>query len=162
LTVTSSETIGATNVTDTITISVPTNFAPAGTTVGNPAGVVATMEADLGGYNAGTDTLDFAFPEPTLATAANGGTGTGVTGSLTYSGGTLTLSPQGNVVLSNGNMSLEDAEGVQAGGSDLAAFNINSFTFTFSYPVTAVPEPTSMALVGMFASAGCLWRRRSK
>lgn len=156
LTVTSSETIGATNVTDTVTISVPTNFAPTGTTVGSPAGPVTSMEADFGGYNAGTDTLDFAFPEPSLATS-------GVTGQMLFSGGmTFALSPQGNVQLSNGNMSLEDAEGVGAGGSDLAAFAINSFSFTFTYPVTAVPEPTSLALVGLFTGAGCIWRRRSK
>ncbi|MGI8955980.1 MAG: PEP-CTERM sorting domain-containing protein [Chthoniobacterales bacterium] len=132
VTVTSSESVGPTMTTDTITISVPTNFDPTGTTIGGLP--VTTLEMDMGGYNAGTNTLDFTLPltSPTY------------TGSLLYSGGTLALNPTPNSVLSNGNMSLATAEGVNAGGSDLAPFAIRSFTFNVSY--ASVPEPTSFVL----------------
>jgi hypothetical protein len=154
VTVTSSETIGVTNTTDTITISVPTNFDPTGTTIGGTP--VTVLEMDLGGYNAGTDTLDFLLPltSPTY------------TGSMLYSGGTFSLSSSAvaNSVLSNSNMSLETALGVNAGGSDLAPFAIRSFTFNVSY-ANAVPEPGSLALMvvgGLGLLLGVQRRRRSK
>ena len=141
VTVTSSESIGATTTTDTITISVPTNFLPAGTTIGGTP--VTLLEMDLGGYNAGTNTLDFLTPlvSPTY------------TGSMIFSGGTFTLNPTPSTVLTNGNMSLKTAEGVNAGGSDLSTFAIRSFTFTATY--ANVPEPTTVALFAI-GGVGCL------
>jgi hypothetical protein len=154
VTVTSSETIGATTTTDTITISVPTNFDPTGTTIGGTP--VTTLEMDLGGYNAGTDTLDFLLPvtSPTY------------TGSMLYSGGTFSLSGSAvaNSVLTNSNMSLKTALGVNAGGADLASFAIRSFTFNVSY-ANAVPEPGSLALMvvgGLGLLLGVQRHRRSK
>ena len=136
VTVTSSENVGATTTTDTITISVPTNFDPTGTTIGGSP--VTTIEMDLGGYNAGSNTLDFLVPltSPTY------------TGSVLYSGGTLALNPTPNTVLTNSNMSLKTAEAVNAGGGDLAPFAVRSFTFNVTYP-TAVPEPASFALFAL-------------
>ncbi|MGI8436646.1 MAG: PEP-CTERM sorting domain-containing protein [Chthoniobacterales bacterium] len=141
VTVTSSETINGAMTTDTVTISVPTNFVPTGTTIGGTP--VTLLEMDLGGYNAGTNTLDFLTPvtSPTY------------TGSIQYSGGTFALNPTPNTVLTNGNMSLKTAEGVNAGGSDLSPLAIRSFTFTATY--ATVPEPSSIAL-GLIGGTGLL------
>ena len=130
VTVTSSESFSGGNTIDTITISVPTNFLPAGTTIGGTP--VTVLEMDLGGFNAGTNTLDFLTPV----------TGGAFTGSMLFSGGTFTLTP--TVQLTNGNMSLAAAEGVNAGGGDLSPFAIRSFTFTATY--ATVPEPSSVGL----------------
>jgi hypothetical protein len=153
VTVTSSETVGVSTTTDTITISVPTNFAPTGTTIGGTP--VTVMEMDLGGYNAGTNTLDFLLPvtSPTY------------TGFMTYSGGNFSLSSSAvaNSVLTNSNMSLKTALGVNAGGSDLAGFAIRSFTFSVTY--ATVPEPGSLALClvgGLGLLVGVQRRRRSQ
>jgi hypothetical protein len=146
VTVTSSETFNGLNTVDTVTISVPTNFIPTGTTIGGTP--VTLLEMDLGGYNAGTDTLDFLTPV----------VGATYTGSLLYSGGTLTLSPAANTVLTNNNMSLYTAEGVNAGGSNLSPFAIRSFTFTATYP-TVVPEPSTFAL-GAFGIGALLMRKK--
>jgi hypothetical protein len=151
LTVTSSEVVGATTTTDTISISVPTNFAPAGTLVGaSPGGAVTEMEADLGGYNAGPDTLDF---------ASNVSNAT-VTGDMIYSGGSFALAPAGADVFTNGGMSLATAEGVNAGGSNLSSFAIHEFDFSITYPNPAVPEPATAGFLLSVAGAALLRRKR--
>jgi hypothetical protein len=147
LTVTSSEVIGATTTTDTFSISVPTNFDPAGTTVGGKPVVV--MFADIGGFNAGPDTIDF---------ASNVSSAT-VTGDLIYSGGTFVLNPTPNNTFTNGGTSLATAEGVNAGGSDLAGLAIHQFDFSVTY-ANPVPEPASMGLFLTAAGAALLRRRR--
>jgi hypothetical protein len=151
LTVSSSETIGAITTTDIITISVPTNFDPSGTTVGSPPSAVLDMETDLGGYNAGADPLDFSSPLVNLS----------VIGFMTYSGGTFPLNPGVNDILSNGNESLATAETVGALGQPLSGAAISSFTFEISYdnPVSTTPEPGTLSLVGT-AAAGFLTLRR--
>jgi PEP-CTERM motif len=153
LTVSSSEVVGATNITDTITISVPTNFIPAGT-VSTGTTPVQVAFAELGGGNAGTDLLKFQTPLP--AGYANNT-------SLVYSGGTLSLGNQatGNDQLSNGNMSLSSAAGVSAGGTDLSGFDINEFQFQIVYPIPAVPEPSSLVLLGVGGLIPMLRRRRA-
>ncbi|MEP6955729.1 MAG: PEP-CTERM sorting domain-containing protein [Chthoniobacterales bacterium] len=144
VTVTSSESFSGANTIDTITISVPTNFVPAGTTIGgNP---VTAVFLNLGGFNAGTNTLDFATPV----------VGPTYTGSIQFSGGTFALDATTNTVLTNGGMSLRTAEGVNA-GPDASAFAIRSFTFTATY--ATVPEPSSFAL-GAFGAVALLLRKK--
>lgn len=151
LTVTSSESVSGGTTTDLISISVPTNFDPTGTTVGSPAGPVISMEADLGGYNAGPTPLNF---------SSNVSNAT-VTGSMIYSGGTFALAPMANDQFTNGGLSLATAEGVNAGGSNLSPFDINTFNFSITYP-TPVPEPASGAILLTLAGASVLRRRRGK
>jgi hypothetical protein len=151
LTVTSSEVDNGTTTTDTFTISVPTNFCPTGTLVGSPGSPCTNMEADIGGYNAGADPVKF---------SSNVSSAT-VTGGMIYSGGPFTLNPAGNSQFTNGGMSWATAEGVNAGGSNLAQFDINQFNFSISYPASPVPEPASAGLLVSAALAGLLmWRRR--
>ena len=154
LTITSSEVIGATTTTDTITLSVPTNFAPTGTTIGS--NYIAAIDLDIGGYNAvPADTLDLSAPP--------GGTPTG-TGYINYSGGTYALGPQVTLV---GTASLEGAEGVSSGtgatqANSVEPLDVNVISFTFSYPNPApVPEPASASLLGI-SSVGLLMRRRRR
>jgi hypothetical protein len=149
LTVTASESVSGGTTTDLITISVPTNFDPTGTVVGSPSGPVTSMEADLGAYNAGTDTLDFSS---NISSAT-------LTGSMTYSGGNFVLNDAGSAVFTNGGTSFGTAEGVNAGGADLAAFGIHAFNFSISYP-TPVPEPVAGGTLLTLAGASVLRRRR--
>ena len=131
VTVTSSETVGV-NTVDSVTISVPTNFVPTGTTVGGTA--VTQLQLDMGRLNAGTNGFNLVLP---IASATG-------TGSILFSGGTLALTP--TVALTGGGTVLAGSEGVGAGGSDLSTFAVRSFTLTFTYPT--VPEPSTWALLG--------------
>ena len=150
ITVTSSESISGTTTTDTITISVPTNFAPTGTVVGSQATAVTAMQFEMGRGNAGTNTLDFSLPITSPV----------YSGSILYSGGTFALNATTNAVLTNNNRSFADIEGVNAGGSDLSALAIRSFTLTIAY--STVPEPSTYALcaLGLVGFAGVVVRRR--
>jgi hypothetical protein len=150
LTVASSEVDNGATTTDNFTISVPSNFCPTGTLVGSPGSPCTEMEADIGGYNAGADPVQF---------SSNVSTAT-VTGGLLYSGGALALDPAANDQFTNGGMSWDTAEGVSAGGSNLAPFAINQFNFSIVYPASPVPEPTSAALLVPAALAALLMRRR--
>jgi hypothetical protein len=164
LTISSSETVGAVNTVDTITFSVPTNFAPTGTKIGTR--YIADLELDIGGYNAtipgGTtyDTLDFTSPPaPVVAT-----------GSITYGTGG-TVFPLGPVATAeNGGLSYEADEGVADGtgatqSSSIESLGVNTFTLSLTYanPVL-VPEPSSKGLLGfaglVFGSLGLIFRRR--
>lgn len=131
ITVTSSETVGV-NTVDSVTISVPTNFVPAGTTIGGLP--VTTLQLDMGRLNAGTNGFDLVLP---IASATG-------SGSILFSGGTLALTP--TVALTNGGTTLSGSEGVAAGGSDLSSFAIRSFTLSFTY--ATVPEPSTWMLLG--------------
>jgi hypothetical protein len=154
VTVTSSENIGPSTTTDTVTISVPSDFIPSGFTInGNP---VTEIEMDLGNSNAGNDTLDFVLPI----------TGATYSGSLHYVGGTVDLSSsaQANTVLTNNNMSLETALAASAGGGNLAGIDINSFTFMVMYPTVEVPEPATIGMLFLGAAilGGILFLRRRR
>ena len=136
---TSTESVTATTTTDTISISVPTNFAPAGTESAN-GGTPTRVEFELGDGNAGSNTLDFLTPlySPTYI-----GTGT-------YGNQTSTFDPTGQVTLSNNDTSLSVYEGLYTENRDnIDAYNVRAFSFSVTY--ANVPEPSTWALLGLGA-----------
>ncbi|HEY0369930.1 MAG TPA: hypothetical protein VGC85_10055 [Chthoniobacterales bacterium] len=140
-TITSSETNIAGFTTDSITISVPTNFDPAGTTIGGTA--VTQMFMFIASL-AGANTLDFTNPVTSAV----------FTGSVIYAGGTLALVP--TVTFTNGGLSVSMNEGVQAGGSDLAPFAIRSFTFNARYATPVAAPDAGGTLLLLVSSVGLL------
>ena len=130
-------------------ISVPTNFLPAGTNIGGMA--VTTLLMQFGGFNAGTNTLDFQNP---LIAAMFSGTVTFGANQM------LALSP--TTQLSNGNRSLAASEGVAAGGADLSPFAVRGFSFSaqFAAPVAAPETGETYLLLGGTVAVLLLLRQR--
>ena len=156
ITVSSSESIGATRTTDTITITASTSFDPAGTTFSADGASIGIIFFELGELNAGTNTLDFATPIVSPL----------YTGSVTYSG-TSTLNTSSaatsHALLTNGNMSFADYTSISAGGSDLGAFAVSSSTITISYlNASVVPEPSTWAMRGLGLVGGAVMVRRRR
>ena len=153
VTATTTQTVGATTTIDTIALSVPTNFVPTGTTTSSST-VINDIELDMGEFNGGTNTLDF--------TPAITGTPT-YTGSVFYSGGTLTLTNQAATsTLTNGGASLAYYQALSTTSTaGLSQFTIKQFNFSITYP-NAVPEPSTWALcaLGLAGCAGVVLRRR--
>ena len=156
MTVTSSQTGSGNNFTATITISVPTNFIPAGT-LDNNGNVVNALVFSIGNYyipTGGTaNTLDF---NTSLLGAKYSGS---VTGSNL---GTISLATGQNPIVTNGNLSLSNAESAMSTPTTtpISTYGINSFTFTIT-----VPEPSTYAMV-LLGAAGLCWltvvRRRAR
>ena len=160
LTVTSSQTGTATNFVDTITVSVPTNFVPAGTT-DNANNIINGIVFSIGSYlipSGGTaNPLDF---NTSLVGAKYSGS---VSGTMTVS---TSLSGAQNPLVTNNNTSLSNEEGIQTYVTgtttprDISTNGINSFTFTVS-----VPEPSTYATV-LLGAVGLCWltvkRRRAR
>ncbi len=156
VTVIGSETISGTTVTDTISVGVPANFIPTGTT-NSAGGTINVLELDLGGYNGGTNTIDFltAVNSPTysgfIRYGANGAS------QLTLTASTIAA----NSVFNSTNTSLFTAEGISTTATaGLSQFAIRTFSFSISY--SAVPEPSTYALcaLGLAGFAGVVVRRR--
>ena len=145
VTVTTRETMSGSSITDSISIGVPLNFIPTGTT--NAAGgAINLIEFDFGEYNGGTDTLDFS--------RAVAGTPT-YTGSVNYqTSSTLPLTP--TVTLSNGNSSLAFYEAVKTtAAAGFGQFNIRQFNFSATYtPAAAAPVPEAATWAMMIAGFG--------
>ena len=138
-TVTSSETISNSRVTDTITVSTPTNFINESTYNGL---TITALTLNIGTPN----TLDFTSVLTGITT-----TGTG----LYSTASTLALTPQ--TILSNGGTSLSASEGINSGTTAITGFNVRSFTYVISY---AVPEPSTWAMMGLGLVAGAVVARR--
>ncbi len=137
--VTSSETTANSKVTDTITVSTPTNFI---------------NEATYNGITITALTLNIGTPNTLDFTSAL--TGVTASGSGLYSTATtLTLTPQ--TTLSNGATSLSATEGINSGTTAITGFNVRSFTYVISY---AVPEPSTWAMMGLGLVAGAVVIRR--
>lgn len=155
LTVTSSESISAGVITDTFTISVPSNFSP---------GPIAKLAVDFGGYQlAGLGAQPFQFQNPVTSPTVK------IFATLTGAGSTISLADYaafGSGVAynqSNGDLSLTalgilDLSG--AGVTDLSPYAVNNFTITVSY--APVPEPTSIALCGFAAVGGLGWWKKRR
>ena len=158
VTVSSSETMDATTTTDSISVFVPRNFVPVGTTAITESGEHVPIDAirfDFGEGNGGDDPLDFAQP---------------ITGMPTYSGsivfnGDTTLTLNLDPTLFNGNSSLAFFEPLFSPmqGQSISDFAVSRFNFSITYatPVaSSVPEPASWALmIAGFGAVGYAMRR---
>ncbi len=153
ITVSSSETIGATTTTDTIIVSTPANFYTLDTFNGSTVYEYAFRMGDM--YN-GDDPLRLQRFTGILD----------VTGYLTFSGGTLALNPDwglGQDVQSfNANEFIFSS--FDANPPPISQYNINSFSFVLNYPnaPAAVPEPSTLALglLGLLGGMVVVVRRR--
>ena len=156
VTVSSSSTSNSGMTTDTITVTVPSNFAPDGT-VTAAGNAVTSLELDLGGFHAGTNTIDFLAPvnSPTFAGAVSYRTNS----TFIFSSSDLAA----NSIFTNNNSSLATAEAVESGTNPVSQYAVHGFAFSITY-ADVVPEPPP----GVFASAGALivgalcWRRQCR
>lgn len=153
LTVSSSESVSNGAVTDTITISVPTNFVPTGT-LDNHKNLINAITFSIGVYQGGTDPLDFTLP---LSNPVSSGTAT-----ISPMGVTSTIPiPQQNAVLSNGNMSYSNEEGVFIPLTAMTSISFDQVT-SFTFTITNVPEPSTTAalVIGAVGMGRMTFRRR--
>lgn len=149
VTVTTTQTTAGGNITDSISIGVPTNFVPDGTTTASGA-VVNNLRVYMGYDAAGTNTLNFTPALTGVLTFA---------GTYTYNNGTFALNPV--VTLSNADTSLAYREGVTTTNTTgISPSLVRAFSFSITYP--AVPEPSTWALcaLGVAGGAGLVLRRR--
>jgi len=157
-TITSSETIGATTTTDKVTLSVPTHFVPVGSTFSD-GDLIDEEDLEIG-FDAGTTGLQFLVPVASLTSA------TGTAKYKTTRSATYTFA-NGDVytTLADGGSELDADEGIattSAGAAvDITAYNFSSFSFTFTYPNSVVPEPAT-GMVGLAIGCLGLLRRRTR
>ena len=159
LTVTSTESINAGITTDTIAVSVPTNFLPAGITDNN-GNVINELAFSIGNINIPTggtpNTLDF-------STAVTNAT---VTGTVVFNlnGVTTATGLTQNPVFSNGNMSFSDREDVQSASTttSISGNDVTGFSITLAYAAVPEPSTTGAVLLGAGSLLGlAVYRRRS-
>ena len=151
ITVSSSETVVGTVITDTVTISEPASFDPPGTTFpavgGSP---IETLVFDLGeDAEGGTQNglnYNSAINPAYLLTS----------GTVTH--GSTTIPIDTGVDFNGGYTSMYETEGVYFSPTlgDLGPYDFNSFTFT----ATQVPEPATGGILAV-AALGLLRRRRT-
>jgi len=133
ITVSSSESVGATTTTDTIIVSTPTNFLTTNKIDGT---TMTSLQLDLG--DADADNVGISLNSPVASSTASG--------YMLYGSGEtqFTLTP-GNDSTST---TLAAAEGVSTSGA-IASVGVNEFELTFTYANPApVPEPASFAVFG--------------
>ena len=139
-TITSGETVNGTTTTDTITVTTPTNFL----TTANVSGTkITALQFDIGDANSGVgvatgaNTLDYLLP-----VTANTQTGGIIYGAANTA---FTLTP--TVTLTNGGLSLAAVEGVNYGTTAISNLAVHSFTLSVTY--ATVPEPSTVAMMGL-------------
>jgi hypothetical protein len=134
ITVSSSESVGATTITDTFIVSTPTNFLTANTINGT---TISDLQLDLGDGNSGGVGITLTSPVTSVT----------VSGYLLYEGGTsFNLSPAND----SSSTTLAAAEAVLLGGAPISEIDVNEFevSFTYANPAAAVPEPASLGVFG--------------
>jgi hypothetical protein len=151
VTYTSSESVGATTTTDTITVSTPTNFAPVGDTINGTA--ITGLRFQIGEDNKYGDPVNLA-----LSTASYSDSG-----STIYGTGNTTASLSPTTTLLDGNTAYQMAENVTNGGNAVNSIAFHSFTYVITYSNLPVPEPSALALSGLGligCAVGAVRRRR--
>ena len=135
ITVSSSESVGATTTTDTVFISTPTNFL---TTAKINGTTITQLQLDLGDANANNVGISLTSAPTSPVTEA---------GYLLYGSGEtqFTLTPTD----SSSGTTLAAAEGVNNGSSAISAVGVNEFELSFTYAnPPAVPEPATLGAFG--------------
>jgi hypothetical protein len=144
VTVSSSESVGATTTTDTVIVSTPTNFLTAAKVNGTS---ITSMQLDIGDVNANNIGITLTSAPTSLAD----------TGYLLYGSAEtqFTLTPTDE----SSGTTLAAAEGVNVSSGTINSVGVNEFELSFTYanPV-AVPEPATLGafgagLLGLFTVA---------
>ena len=151
LTVVSSESTDGTTTTDTVSLSVPKNFVPAGT-VDNGGEPINAIQFSIGTYLGGTDPLDL-----TSAASLDNATQAVV---FKFNGVLSSGSAPATATFSNGNTSLS-AFGQTTTTGDISQDDVKGLSLTITY--AAVPEPSTLGAVLLGAGGLIGWtavRRR--
>ena len=152
ISITSSETLGATTTTDTFTVSTPTNFLTDATINGT---TISDLELNIGDVNSGGAV---AVVYPITSYSATGSVIYGPVGSPS----TGAIAP--NTMLGPGGDSYGVAEGFNTGSATTPASSYDAHTFTYSitYNTIPVPEPSTWAILSIGASVVVMAIRRRR
>jgi hypothetical protein len=147
VTVTSSEMINEFNyIVDTITISVPNSFLPAGTTAPNGE-FYKSIHLHIGDADSGNLALNFSSPVDLVQYSdywLNN-----VTGDVPF---------DVQQTFTEGNTVWTTSSGLTAGGTDISAFDFDTFTVVLTY--RNAPEPASLSMLAL-AALPMMRRRRT-
>ncbi len=141
-TITSGETVNGLTTTDTITVSTPTNFLTTTTVSGTK---ITSLQLDIGDANSGVgvatgaNTLDYLTPV----------TGNTQTGNILYGAANTSFTLTPATTITNSGLSVSAVEGVNTGTTAVSGLAIHSFTYSLTYATVAVPEPSTVAMMGL-------------
>lgn len=138
ITISSSEVIGATRTTDTITVSTPISFITTDTYQGT---TISELAFRVGDFYTGSDALLLQRFTGLLE----------LQGSLNFIGGTLPLNPGFRIGEDFQSFTADEIifTSLDPDAPPVSQFNVNRFSFVLNYPNAPVPEPAALTSLGL-------------